>query len=152
MHRSARSIIAEYLLKRLADGGFSAHSAGSFPKGEVHRQTLQLLTEAGHDVSNARSKSWDEFTSENAPRLDFIFTVCDNIANESCPVWPGQPITAHWGIPDPAAMVGSEAEIATAFTETYQLLNDRIREFCRTPFAELDEPTLRERMVNIGRQ
>ena len=123
---SARSIIAEAILNRAGGGRFKAFSAGSHPKGKINPRTLDLLRKLNYDVSTLRSKSWAEFARPGAPDLDFVFTVCDNAAGESCPLWPGQPITAHWGIPDPAAAQGSEAEIALAFKDAYRMLNRRI--------------------------
>src|SRR5215831_17763805 len=123
---SARSIIAEAILNKVGAGKFNAYSAGSHPKGCVHPETLRLLQRLGYDVGGFRSKSWDEFTGHNAPRIDFVFTVCDNAAAEACPHWPGRPMTAHWGIPDPVAATGTPAEIALAFKDTYRMLNRRI--------------------------
>src|SRR5262245_45989346 len=119
---SARSIIAEAILNKSGAGRFRAYSAGSQPKGKVHPETLQLLQDLGYDVSGLRSKSWTEFATPGAPALDFVFTVCDNAAGEACPVWPGQPMTAHWGVPDPAEATGSTAEIACAFNEAHRQL------------------------------
>jgi protein-tyrosine-phosphatase len=125
---SARSIIAEAILNKLgAARRFRAFSAGSHPKGYVHPEALQLLKSLGYDTSGSRSKSWSEFADPGAPLLDFVFTVCDNAAGETCPVWPGQPMTAHWGIPDPAEAKGNPAEIALAFKDGYRMLHQRIR-------------------------
>ncbi len=147
---SARSIIAEAILNRLAHGKFKAFSAGSHPKGQINPRTLDLLRKLNYDVSTARSKSWAEFSKPGAPNLDFVFTVCDNAAGESCPLWPGQPITAHWGILDPAAATGSEAEIALAFKDAYRMLNRRIELFLALPIAKLDRLVLTTRLKEIG--
>lgn len=148
---SARSILAEAILNRIGGGKFEAHSAGSFPKGEVHPAALRLLTQLSHDVSGLRSKRWDEFAIEGSPPLDFVFTVCDNAAGETCPYWPGQPMTAHWGLPDPAAVTGNEAEIAAAFAETYRLLTNRIAIFNELPLATIDAMSLQNRLSEIGK-
>ncbi|CAN5852394.1 hypothetical protein BH11PSE1_BH11PSE1_25410 [soil metagenome] len=147
---SARSILAEAILNRLGDGRFVAHSAGSLPKGEVHPQSLALLARKGYATADLRSKSWDEFAAPGAPRLDFVFTVCDNAAAEVCPIWPGQPISAHWGVPDPAAVTGAPAEIAVAFAETYRQMSRRIEAFVSLPIASLDSLTLQRRVREIG--
>ena len=147
---SARSIIAEAILNREGQGRFRAYSAGSQPKGEVHPYAIHLLKNANHDVAFARSKSWEEFASADAPTMHFVFTVCDNAANESCPVWPGQPMTAHWGVPDPAAVEGTEAEKQIAFAETYRMLNNRISIFTALPLASLDRLALQKRLDEIG--
>ncbi len=125
---SARSILAEAILNRRGAGRFIGFSAGSQPRGDVHPLALALLKEKGHDVARLRSKSWDEFAVGNAPRMDRVVTVCDNAAGEACPVWPGHPAKAHWGLPDPAAVHGSEAEQRSAFAETYAALDRRIAE------------------------
>jgi arsenate reductase len=148
---SARSILAEAILNRAGGGRFKAFSAGSHPKGQVNPRTLDLLRKFNYDVSALRSKSWAEFARPGAPDLDFVFTVCDNAAGESCPLWPGQPITAHWGIPDPAAAQGSEAEIALAFKDTYRMLNRRIDLFLALPIQKLDRLVLTTRLREIGR-
>ena len=148
---SARSIIAEAILNREGRGKFKAFSAGSHPKGNVNPRTLDLLRKFNYDVSTLRSKSWDEFAQAGAPELDFVFTVCDNAAGESCPLWPGQPITAHWGIPDPAAAEGSEAEIALAFKDAYRMLNRRIDLLLALPIEKLDRLVLTTRLKAIGR-
>ncbi|MFK0278703.1 arsenate reductase ArsC [Ensifer sp. NPDC090286] len=147
---SARSIIAEAILNRLGTGKFKAYSAGSQPKGEVHPFALQLLKGLNYDTSFARSKAWDEFAAPGAPQMDFVFTVCDNAAAEACPVWPGQPMTAHWGVPDPAAE-GSEAERHFAFAEAYRMLNNRISIFVSLPMPSLDKLALQKRLDEIGR-
>ncbi|AXK83557.1 arsenate reductase ArsC [Pseudolabrys taiwanensis] len=147
---SARSIIAEAILNKLGGVKFHAYSAGSQPKGAVNPHTIALLKGLGHDTSGLRSKSWTEFAQTGAPPLDFVFTVCDNAAGESCPVWPGQPMTAHWGIPDPAEATGSDAEIAVAFQDAYRMLLRRIEIFLALPIAKLDRMTLRARLREIG--
>ncbi len=148
---SARSILAECALNRLGRGKFRAYSAGSFPKGEVHPFALDLLRRQDYAIAELRSKSWDEFALPGAPELDFVFTVCDNAANEVCPIWPGQPMTAHWGLPDPAAAQGNEAERRLAFAETLRLLNNRISAFVNLPIKSLDKLSLRRRLQDIGR-
>ncbi len=147
---SARSIMAEAILNRIGAGKFESYSAGSAPKGEVHPSTLALLRNLHHDVAGLRSKSWQEFAKPGAPKLDFVFTVCDNAANEVCPVWPGQPMTAHWGVPDPAAVEGNEAERRFAFADCYRMLNQRISIFISLPIANLDRLALQRRLDSIG--
>lgn len=147
---SARSILAEVILNRAGKGRFRAFSAGSQPKHHVNPHTLDLLRHLGHDTSQLRSKSWSEFAVAGAPELDFVFTVCDNAAGEACPFWPGQPMTAHWGIPDPAAAQGSEAEIAAAFNDAYRMLERRIELFLALPLAKLDNMVLTRRLKDIG--
>jgi arsenate reductase (thioredoxin) len=149
---SARSIIAEAILNRVGQGRFKAYSAGSQPKGEVHPYALQLLKSLNHDTSFARSKSWEEFAAPGAPKMNFVFTVCDNAAMEACPVWPGQPMTAHWGVPDPAAVEGTEAEKHLAFADTYRMLNNRISIFTSLPMNTLDKLALQKRLNEIGVQ
>lgn len=148
---SARSIIAEALMNRHGQGRFVAYSAGSQAKGEVHPLTLELLQRMNHDTSFARSKNWDEFAKPGAPELDFVFTVCDNAAKEACPVWPGQPMSAHWGVPDPAAATGSDAEKALAFSEAYRMLDNRISIFTSLPLASIDKLSLQKRLDEIGK-
>lgn len=148
---SARSIIAEAILNTLGAGKFRAYSAGSQPKGAVNPHTIHLLNGLGHDTSGLRSKTWDEFAAPGAPALDFIFTVCDNAAGESCPFWPGQPMTAHWGVPDPAEATGSDAEIAQAFNDAYRMLHRRIAAFTALPIRSLDRLSLQQRLKEIGR-
>lgn len=148
---SARSIMAEAILNRNGAGKFRAFSAGSQPKDEVNPHTIALLRNAGHDISAVRSKSWTEFARDGAPKLDFVFTVCENAAGEACPVWPGQPISAHWGIPDPAAAAGSNAEVAPAFKDAYRMLKQRVDLFLALPIAKLDPVALRTRLKEIGR-
>jgi protein-tyrosine-phosphatase len=147
---SARSIIGEAILNRLGAGNFRAYSAGSQPKGEVNPNTVQLLQSLGYDTTGYRSKSWDEFATAGEPRFDFVFTVCDNAAAEACPVWPGQPMTAHWGIPDPAEASGTEAEIALAFRDAYRLLNQRIGIFTALPLRSLERLSLQGKLREIG--
>jgi arsenate reductase len=148
---SARSVIAEAILNKVGLGNFKAFSAGSQPKGQVNPNTVKLLQNLGYDTSAYRSKSWSEFAKPGAPRLDFVFTVCDSAAAESCPVWPGQPMTAHWGIPDPAEATGSEAEIALAFKDAYRMLDRRIGVFVSLPLKSLDQLSLQNRLRDIGR-
>ena len=148
---SARSIMAEVLLNRAGQGKFRAFSAGSQPKGEVHPYALDLLTHLHYDVTGLRSKSWKEFSSPDAPKLDFVFTVCDNAAQETCPVWPGQPMTAHWGIPDPAAATGTEAEVRFAFADALRMLSNRINIFVSLPLRSLDQLTLQKQLDAIGK-
>jgi protein-tyrosine-phosphatase len=147
---SARSILAEAILNRAGAGKFRAFSAGSQPKGSVHPYTLQLLRSLNHDTAFARSKDWLEFAEPGAPELNFVFTVCDNAAAEACPVWPGQPMTAHWGVPDPAAAEGTEAERHLAFAEAYRMLNNRISIFVSLPMLSLDGLALQRRLDEIG--
>ncbi len=149
---SARSILAEAILNKVAVGKFRAYSAGSHPKERVHPEALRLLQALGYDTSAFRSKSWTELASPGAPPLDFVFTVCDNAAGESCPVWPGQPMTAHWGIPDPAEATGSPAEIALAFKDAYRMLHRRIDLFVSLPLRSLDQLTLQAKLAEIGRR
>lgn len=148
---SARSIMAEAILNKLGSGKFRAFSAGSQPKGRVHPETLRLLQSLGYDTAGFRSKSWSEFADPGAPLLDFVFTVCDNAAGETCPLWPGQPMTAHWGVPDPAAVKGAPAEIAVAFKDTYRMLNQRIGIFTALPLRSLDRLSLQNKLRDIGR-
>ena len=147
---SARSIIAETILNKVGAGKFRAYSAGSQPKGKVNPHTIRLLRDLGYDVSGFRSKSRDDFAKSGGPKFDFVFTVCDNAAAETCPVWPGQPMTAHWGIPDPAEATGSEAEVALAFKEAYRLLNQRIGIFVSLPLRSLNQLTLQHKLREIG--
>jgi protein-tyrosine-phosphatase len=147
---SARSILAEAALTREGMGRFKAYSAGSHPKGEVHPYALNLLKRLNFSTGFARSKSWEEFAGPDAPKLDFVFTVCDRAAAEECPIWPGQPMTAHWGVPDPALATGTDAEIRLAFAEAYRQLNNRISIFCNLPMASLDRLTLQKRLKEIG--
>ena len=148
---SARSILAEAIVNQKGSPRFRAYSAGSQPKGQVHPETIRLLQSLDYDTSGFRSKSWSEFAAPGAPPLDFVFTVCDNAAGEVCPIWPGQPMTAHWGIPDPAAATGSPAEIALAFKDAYRMLHRRIGVFAALPIRSLDRLTLQGKLKAIGR-
>lgn len=150
-HNSARSVIAECIMNRLGAGRFRAHSAGSMPSGKVHSYAIDLLRQATYDTTGLRSKSWEEFAQSGAPHLDFVFTVCDDAANEVCPVWPGQPMTAHWGVPDPSRVEGTEAERRYAFADTHRMLHQRIGVFVSLPLASLDRMTLKRRLDEIGR-
>lgn len=145
---SARSILAEAILNRLGEGQFRGFSAGSYPKGAVHPAALGLLAELDHPTAGLRSKSWDEFAAADAPRIDFIFTVCDNAAGETCPIWPGHPMTAHWGIEDPAATEGDGQ--AQAFWHAYQQLQRRIQLFLSLPLGDIDDLSLGKRLKEIG--
>ena len=147
---SARSILAEALLNNAGKGRFRAYSAGSFPKGEVHPAALRALNKAHLPVEGYRSKSWDEFAAPGAPEMDFIFTVCDNAANETCPVWPGHPMTAHWGIEDPAKVEGPDQK--EAFQRAMFYLSNRISLFLALPISELDKMTLQGRLKAIGKE
>lgn len=147
---SARSIIAEALVNQWGGGKFRGFSAGSHPKGAVHPLALQLLQRMNLPTEGLRSKSWDEFAVPEAAPLDFVFTVCDNAAGEVCPYWPGQPMTAHWGMPDPVAAEGSDKEKWLAFRETFRALDNRIKIFTSLPFAQLDRVKLQERLDAIG--
>ncbi len=147
---SARSIMAEAVLNRAGQGRFRAFSAGSQPKGRVHPYALDLLRRLHYDVSGARSKSWTEFTGPNAPKLDFAFTLCDDAAAETCPVWPGQPMTAHWGLPDPASKIGTEADMRFAFADAMRMLTNRINIFVSLPIKSLDSLTLKKQVDAIG--
>jgi protein-tyrosine-phosphatase len=150
-HNSARSIIAESILNRRGKGKFRAFSAGSHPSGRVHPYALDLLKELNYDVTSLRSKSWDEFGLAGAPKLDFVFTVCDDAANEVCPVWPGQPMTAHWGLPDPSMASGTDAEKRLAFANTHRMLSQRLEVFVNLPIASLERVALKTKIDNIGR-
>lgn len=147
---SARSILAEAVMNREGAGRFRGYSAGSRPTGAPNPFALALLQKEGIDTGFARSKSWDEFEGEGAPKMDFVLTVCDSAAAEECPYWPGQPMTAHWGLPDPAAVEGSDAEKALAFAETYRALRRRIQAFVSLPLASLDRMALQSRLKSIG--
>jgi len=147
---SARSIMAEAILNREGRGRFRAWSAGSHPKGEVHPYALELLARLNYPTEHLRSKDWAELAQPGAPALDFVFTVCDRAAEEVCPVWPGQPMTAHWGVPDPAAVEGKEAEKRAAFADVYRMLNQRIGIFVNLPMVSLDRLTLQRRLDEIG--
>jgi protein-tyrosine-phosphatase len=148
---SARSIMAEAILNKIGAGKFHAYSAGSHPKGRVHPEALKILQSLGFDTSACRSKSWSEFAKPGAPPLDFVFTVCDDAAGEVCPVWPGQPMTAHWGIPDPAEVKGNPAEVALAFKDAYRMLHQRIGVFTALPLRSLDILSLQAKLREIGR-
>ena len=148
---SARSILAECIMNRVGRGKFVAWSAGSMPKGKVHPQALALLDSLGFDTGALRSKSWEEFAAPGAPELDFVITVCDDAAGEVCPVWPGQPISAHWGMPDPAAVEASPTEVALAFADTYRMLSNRIELLASLPIASLTRTSLKGRLDQIGK-
>lgn len=148
---SARSILAEALLNHKGAGRFTAYSAGSHPTGRPRPEALRQLQSAGIDIAGLRSKSWDEFSGQGAPHLDFVFTVCDNAAKEECPYWPGQPMTAHWGIPDPAAVKGTPEEVAQAFRDAFVVLDRRIGLFTSLPLATLEELALKKKVEEIGR-
>jgi len=148
---SARSVMAEAILNKVGRGKFHAYSAGSQPRDRVNPNTIQLLQSLGYDTSGFRSKSWAEFAKPGAPPLDFVFTVCDNAAGETCPVWPGQPMTAHWGVPDPAEARGTEAEVAFAFKDAYRMLRQRIEVFTALPIRSLDRLSLQRKLQEIGR-
>jgi arsenate reductase len=148
---SARSILSEALLNKRGQGKFRAFSAGSHPTGRVNPHALELLGKLGYSTDGLRSKNWDEFAAPGAPPLDFVFTVCDNAAGEVCPVWPGQPITAHWGIPDPAAVEGSDEQKRKAFNDAFLILERRISLFLSLPIRSLEQLVLQERLSEIGR-
>lgn len=148
---SARSVMAESILNRLGKGKFHGFSAGSHPAGQVNPLALNLLRKTNFDVSTLRSKSWGEFAAPGAPKLDFVFTVCDDAANEACPIWPGQPMTAHWGLPDPAKAQGTEAEKAFAFDDCFRMLNQRISIFVSLPLEQLSKLSLQKHLDEIGR-
>jgi arsenate reductase (thioredoxin) len=149
---SARSIMAEAILKRKGAPKFTAYSAGSHPKGQVHPAALKQLQDVRLPVAGLRSKAWDEFAKPGAPELDFVFTVCDNAAKEVCPVWPGQPMTAHWGVPDPATVAGTPEQIARAFREAYIMLERRISLFVCLPLQSLDSLAIKKEIDRIGRE
>jgi arsenate reductase len=148
---SARSIMAEAILNREGRGSFRAFSAGSQPKGHVHPNTLDLLRNLNFDVSGFRSKNWNEFSGPDATPLDFVFTVCDDAAGEACPLWPGQPMTSHWGVPDPAATTGNEAQIRLAFAEAFRMISNRISLFVSLPLRSLDRLSLQKQLDSIGK-
>lgn len=148
---SARSILAESILNKLGRGRFRGFSAGSHPRGEVHPLAIALLRQLNHPIEGLRSKSWEEFAAPTGEHLDFVFTVCDNAAGEACPYWPGQPMTAHWGIPDPAAVEGTETEKILAFREAFRSMERRIKLFLSLPLASIDRMRLQERVEAIGR-
>ena len=149
---SARSILAESITNKLGRGKFRGFSAGSHPKGQVHPIALELLQHLGYPTDGLRSKNWDEFATPSSPHLDFVFTVCDKAAGEVCPVWPGQPMTAHWGIPDPAAVEGTDVEKSFAFREAFRSMETRIRLFMSLPLASIDRLRLKEHLDEIGRR
>lgn len=149
---SARSIMAEAILNHKAKGAFTAYSAGSHPSGTVRPEALRQLELAGFSTSGLRSKSWDEFATPDAPRMNFVFTVCDNAASEVCPIWPGQPMTAHWGVADPAAVKGTPEEIARAFRDAFSILDRRISLFLSLPLSTLSQLALKKEIDSIGRQ
>ena len=148
---SARSVLAECILNRLGAGKFRAFSAGSHPAGKINPLALNLLRKTNYDVSGLRSKSWDEFAAPGAPKLDFVFTVCDDAAAETCPIWPGQPMSAHWGLPDPVKAQGSEAERTLAFADTMRMLTQRIGVFVSLPLDKLSKLSLQKQLDEIGR-
>ncbi len=149
---SARSIMAEATLNQRGRGAFAAFSAGSHPTGKVHPEALEQLRSAGIPTEGLRSKSWDEFAEPESPQMDFIFTVCDNAANEVCPIWPGHPMTAHWGVPDPAAVTETPAQIARAFRDAHCLLDRRIQLFVSLPFSTLDRMATKREIDRIGHE
>ncbi len=149
-HNSARSVIAECVMNRLGAGKFRAYSAGSQPSGTIHPYALELLQRLNYDTQGLRSKSWQEFAGAGAPQLDFVFTVCDDAANEVCPVWPGRPISAHWGLTDPSRVAGSEAVRRYAFADTHRMLQQRIGIFTSLPLKSLEPLSLRRRLDEIG--
>lgn len=148
---SARSVFAEAILNREGSGRFRGYSAGSHPKGKINPFTIDLLKQLNYKTDQLRSKDWDEFAKPDAPHLDFVFTVCDDAANEVCPIWPGQPMTAHWGVPDPATAEGTEAERRLAFADAYRMLYNRISIFVNLPLASLDRLSLQKRLDEIGK-
>ena len=149
---TARSIMAEAILRDIGVGKFNAYSAGSQPAGTVNPFVIELLQRLDNPVEGLRSKSWDEFAGADAPQLDFVFTLCDSAANETCPTWPGQPMTAHWGIEDPAAVEGNDAEKALAFRNAYRMINNRVSLFVNLPIVSLDRLTLKQELDEIGRR
>ena len=148
---SARSILAESIINKLGKGKFRGFSAGSHPKGQVHPLALALLKQLDYPTDGLHSKNWDEFATPTSPHLDFVFTVCHNAAGEVCPVWPGQPMTAHWGIPDPAAVEGSDTQKSLAFREAFRSIETRIKLFLSLPLASVDRMRLKERLDAIGK-
>jgi len=148
---SARSIMAEAILNQRGKGRFTAYSAGSHPSGQPRPEALRQIESAGMPTTGLRSKSWDEFAAPGAPKMDFVFTVCDNAANEQCPYWPGRPMTAHWGIPDPAAVKGTPEEITRAFRDAFVVLDRRIGLFLSLPLSTLDQLAIKREVENIGR-
>lgn len=150
-HNSARSIIAEAVMGRLGKPKFNGFSAGSMPSGKIQPRAIEMLQRLNYDVRSLRSKSWEEFSGPGSPDLDFVFTLCDDAANEACPVWPGQPMTAHWGLPDPSAVQGTEAERAFAYADTHRMLNQRISIFVNLPIESLDKLSLQKHLDDIGK-
>jgi arsenate reductase (thioredoxin) len=150
-HNSARSIIAEAVVKHLGAGKFKGYSAGSMPSGQVHPYAIDLLNQLKYPTDRLRSKSWEAYSRPGAPVLDFVFTVCDNAAAEVCPVWPGKPVTAHWGLPDPSAVEGNEVDRRMAFADTHRMLYQRIGIFVNLPLRSLDSMSLQRRLDDIGR-
>ena len=148
---SARSIIAEAIMNKVGGHRFQAYSAGSHPNGTVNPHAIELLKRLDYKTDGFRSKPWDEFAQAESPKLDFVITVCDNAAGEVCPIWPGQPMSAHWGMPDPAAVEGTDVEIALAFAETYRMLNNRISAFYNLKISGLDRLSLQTKMSDIGK-
>jgi arsenate reductase len=148
---SARSIIAEAILNKVGAGRFKAYSAGSHPRGAVNPHALDVLTRLDYNIDEFRSKPWDEFAQPNSPPLDFVITVCDSAAGEVCPIWPGQPMTAHWGMPDPAAVEGTPAEIGFAFADTYRMLYNRISAFANLKMSGLDRLSLQKKVADIAK-
>jgi arsenate reductase (thioredoxin) len=149
---SARSILAEAILSKVGAARFHAYSAGSHPRGEVNPHALALLKRLDYDTSQSRSKPWDEFAHSDSPKLDFVITVCDSAAGAVCPIWPGQPMTAHWGMPDPAAVEGTPVEIALGFAETYRMLSNRIAAFANLKISGLDRLSLQKKVANIANE
>jgi len=149
---SARSILAESIVNQFGMGRFKGFSAGSRPKGQIHPCAVDLLASLGYPMTGMHSKSWEVFAAAGAPHMDFVFTVCDSAAGEACPIWPGQPMTAHWGVPDPAAVEGSEIDRRAAFRAAFSALENRIRLFMSLPFASLDGMALQQRLDAIGRK
>ena len=150
-HNSARSIVAEAVMSRLGKPRFNGFSAGSMPSGKIQPLAIEMLRRLNYDISKLRSKSWEEFARQESPKLDFVFTLCDDAANEACPVWPGQPMTAHWGLPDPSAVQGTDAERAYAYADTHRMLHQRISIFVNLPIESLDKLTLQKRIDDIGK-
>jgi arsenate reductase (thioredoxin) len=150
-HNSARSVLAESILNRSGAGRFQAFSAGSQPRGQINPYAIDLLKNLSYDVTGLRSKSWDEFAAAGAPQMDFVFTVCDNAAHEVCPLWPGQPMTAHWGVPDPSTAEGTEAEKRVAFANAYRMLQRRIDVFTSLPMKSLERLAIQKKIEEIGR-
>lgn len=151
-HNSARSVMAECILNKEGSGRFHAHSAGSQPSGRINPFVKDLLERLGHDLTGVRSKTWDEFALPDAPQMDFIFTVCDNAAGEVCPVWPGHPMTAHWGFPDPSSATGTDAEKAAFTADVYRQIQRRLQLFMSLPLASLDKMALKRKLAEMAQQ